>query len=269
MSWHFSQALVEEFLQATSCKNGELFAPLKLTDMPETYCWRDRMTESLDLFQYGMTLQPSTENIGAELLTWFLAGFRALMSVSRGQCGDVLESLEIKAGCGLNTCESLMKCNQNSFGGRIRRNSKPKDLTKLFQRYPPVGMFVNGQLLELTISGYLTQENGFGFSLPTPTTRDWKDTPGMTMNRKDGKSRADRLPMLLFLCVRSAGIKWKQTTNTDAQTVSVKGLNVSIEGREYCPDLPEWLMGWPIGWTDLKPLAMDKFQSWLQQHGEF
>jgi len=28
-------------------------------------------------------------------------------------------------------------------------------------------------------------------------------------------------------------------------------------------------MGWPIGWTDLEPLAMDKFQSWPQQHINF
>ena len=27
----------------------------------------------------------------------------------------------------------------------------------------------------------------------------------------------------------------------------------------------EWLMGWPIGWTDSKPLATDKFRSWRQQ----
>jgi hypothetical protein len=32
------------------------------------------------------------------------------------------------------------------------------------------------------------------------------------------------------------------------------------------PELSEWLMGWPIGWTDLKPLEMDKFQEWLQHH---
>lgn len=28
----------------------------------------------------------------------------------------------------------------------------------------------------------------------------------------------------------------------------------------------EWLMGWPLGWTDLKPLAMDKFREWQRQH---
>lgn len=30
-----------------------------------------------------------------------------------------------------------------------------------------------------------------------------------------------------------------------------------------------WLMGWPIGWTDLKPLEMDKFHLWQQQHSLF
>jgi len=34
------------------------------------------------------------------------------------------------------------------------------------------------------------------------------------------------------------------------------------------PPWVEWLMGWPIGWTDLKPLGMDKFQQWLRSHGK-
>lgn len=38
-------------------------------------------------------------------------------------------------------------------------------------------------------------------------------------------------------------------------------------GGQLNPSWVEWLMGWPIGWTDLKPLAMDKFRSWWQQHG--
>lgn len=33
------------------------------------------------------------------------------------------------------------------------------------------------------------------------------------------------------------------------------------------PAIHEWLMGWPIGWTDLKPLETDKFQLWLRVHG--
>jgi hypothetical protein len=268
MSWHFSQALVAEYSQA-NCLDGELFAPLRSTTMREAYCWRDRMTESLDLFQFGMTSRHSTLGLGVELLMWFRAGFRALTSALQGQCGDAKELPESAAGCGLNTCESLTNANPDTFGGRTRQNSRPKDLQTSFERFPGAGMFADGQLSALTIADSLTQENAFGFSLPTPTSRDWKDTPGMKMTRKDGKTRADRLPMLLFLSVNSAGIKWKQTTTTDAQTVKVKGLEVRIAGREYCPELPEWLMAWPIGWTDYAPLEMAKFLSWRQQHGGF
>ena len=32
------------------------------------------------------------------------------------------------------------------------------------------------------------------------------------------------------------------------------------------PQWVEWLQGWPIGHTALKPLAMARFQEWLQQH---
>lgn len=35
------------------------------------------------------------------------------------------------------------------------------------------------------------------------------------------------------------------------------------------PEWVEWLMGWPMGWTDLRPLAMDKFRQWCASHGKF
>lgn len=48
--------------------------------------------------------------------------------------------------------------------------------------------------------------NGFGFNLHqvvriwgTPSARDWKDTPGMSAQRKDGKSRIDQLPRQVSL----------------------------------------------------------------------
>ena len=44
---------------------------------------------------------------------------------------------------------------------------------------------------------------------------------------------------------------------------------VSSDNGRLNPDWAEWLMGWPIGWTDLKPLAMDKFHEWLRQHSPF
>jgi hypothetical protein len=40
------------------------------------------------------------------------------------------------------------------------------------------------------------------------------------------------------------------------------------QGKQLSPMWTEWLMGWPIGWTDLQPLATDKFRLWLRLHGE-
>ena len=40
-------------------------------------------------------------------------------------------------------------------------------------------------------------------------------------------------------------------------------------GGKINPEWQEHLMGWPQGWTDLKPVEMAKFQSWQQQHGKY
>jgi DNA (cytosine-5)-methyltransferase 1 len=39
-------------------------------------------------------------------------------------------------------------------------------------------------------------------------------------------------------------------------------------GGTLNPNWVEWLMGLLIGWTDLKPLEMDKFRLWLHSHGK-
>jgi hypothetical protein len=41
-----------------------------------------------------------------------------------------------------------------------------------------------------------------------------------------------------------------------------------VTGGQLNPMWVEWLMGWPLGWTDLKPLEMDKSLCAPQQHGD-
>ena len=43
-------------------------------------------------------------------------------------------------------------------------------------------------------------------------------------------------------------------------------LNVAV-GFNMNPMWVEWLMGWPLGWTDLHASAMDKFRQWCASHG--
>ena len=136
-------------------------------------------------------------------------------------------------------------------------------------------------LLEVAKSGWKP-----GMMWPTPTKRDYKGTnapEGLT--RKDGKSRMDQLPN----AVAHGGTKTRQTWATPCSQMGSptrpSKLNApNQDGRLECqiayresattnkgqlnPPWVEWLMGWPIGWTDLKPLAMDKFQQWLRSHGK-
>ena len=43
--------------------------------------------------------------------------------------------------------------------------------------------------------------------------------------------------------------------------------SVSDTSGALNPSWVEWLMGWPIGWTDCELLATDRFRSWQRSHG--
>jgi DNA (cytosine-5)-methyltransferase 1 len=45
--------------------------------------------------------------------------------------------------------------------------------------------------------------------------------------------------------------------------------SVSDQSGALNPPWVEWLMGWPLEWTDLNPLETARFQAWLRSHGEF
>jgi len=270
MSWHFSQALVEEYLEESST-DGEQFVLLKSSDMPETYCWLDKTTECLSLFQYGTMCDPSTENLGGDLFKWYQVDFLARTSAQREQCGDARGWMVNGPVYGGRCCALLPRWNLPMFSGKTRQLCAQTDLTKSSTNLPPSGMYADGSLSELMLSDLITEESDYGSMLPTPTARDWKDTAGMGTERNDGKTRLDRMPMLLFESVRDAGISLKSSVeHTGAQIVKLMDLaEITISGQDYCPELPEWMMGLPIGWTELKPLETDRFQQWLLLHGKY
>src|SRR5690606_24677965 len=52
-----------------------------------------------------------------------------------------------------------------------------------------------------------------------------------------------------------------------ASATSGDGL-ATFAGGSLNPTWVEWLMGWPLGWTDLKPLETDKSHKPQHSHGE-
>jgi hypothetical protein len=58
---------------------------------------------------------------------------------------------------------------------------------------------------------------------------------------------------------------------TSLQSMARKGLLSLTDqsGGQLNPVFVEWLMGWPLGWSDLKPLATDGSPTALWPHGTF
>ncbi len=109
-------------------------------------------------------------------------------------------------------------------------------------------------------------ENDYGSSLPTPVAYD--ATPGGPNNHYHGLGHMAKMN------------KWPTPMGRDWRTATGRedrhspNLNVMVKrhqpthGGQLNPMWVEWLMGWPLGWTDLKPLETDKFRSWLRLHGD-
>jgi hypothetical protein len=111
---------------------------------------------------------------------------------------------------------------------------------------------------------------------PTPTASDYGTNVG------GGQGRIG--PVRPSLKTIARWNTWPTPQRRDGTPRGSQGKRFTNPGRSY--DLPdavdhrgssgplnpawvEWLMGWPIGWTDLNPLETARFLEWLQQHGRF
>jgi len=233
MSWLYSQALVEEY-SAANCLDGEQSAPLNGNHIQQAYCAPDKMTGFSKLSRYGMTYKPLTESLGEELLTLYLAGFHAKTSAHKEK---VMGLMEKEVECGEKWRGWLAKYDQDSSLWRTAQCSLIEDLNESLVTLPRWGMTVNGLLWEHPILEPITKGTEFGL-WATPTRCDYKGT-----------------------------------TSTSNFTSRKKQFNDLTGGKVIGTIYPnpityEVMMGWPLGWTDLKPLETDKFHCVPQQLGE-
>jgi DNA (cytosine-5)-methyltransferase 1 len=100
---------------------------------------------------------------------------------------------------------------------------------------------------------------------PTPTVHGNHNKPGSSKNAGWGLSSAvKKWATPVARDYRSPGRSRLERTGSKAGECLPQQV-----GGQLNPTFVEWLMGWPIGWTELKPLEMDKFREWQQQHSEF
>ena len=275
MSWLYSRALVEACLGG-GYSDGALFAQSSGEPIPQAYCAPDKMTDFSRLSRFGMTCKPLTEFHGEELLTWFRAGFPVKTSASQ----DAEQELQGKSqACGITWRASLAKFCPDTFSWKTVQLSFLEDSELSLVIWPRSGMTANGRCWELPMLGQTIAEKESGSELkemwPTPCAQEGSGGG----SSKDAQKAIDRVKRPSgahrTLHLRDAVMLWPTPTAHNAKETGAKsqmGRNTvqlgDMVGGQLNPTFVEWLMGWPLGWTDLKPLVTDKSHCALQQHGD-
>lgn len=236
MSWLFSQALAEEYSVDTSLV-GEQFAQLNVMPTPHKFSRNDKTMEFSDLSRFGLTCAVLTGSRGAELLMSFLAGFHVRTSV---QMVTVPASAGAAPDCGQKWRESSVKYDLNLSAWKILHGSEEKVSPWSSVTLPKWGMAASGSVFQHRTVERPMKETGCGL-WPTAKATIRGDCPS---------ERLRRTPDL------PSAIKMRALPDGSAP----------LQDGQLNPQWVEWFMGWPIGWTELKPLAMDKFREWQLQH---
>jgi hypothetical protein len=167
MSYIFSRALVEEFLEA-NYSESEPSAPLNSNPTPQAYCSPARMTAYSRLSRYGMTYAPLTDDRGAALLTWYREAFRARTF----QPQEKAPALTAPApGSGGKCTELSMRYDRNSHSWKTHLCLWEEDLPESSVILPKSGTMRNGLCWERTTWEPHTSGNASGYlhMIPTPT----------------------------------------------------------------------------------------------------
>jgi hypothetical protein len=242
-----------------------------------------------------MMCEPLTGDRGEELLTSYRAGFRARTSVPQERAPELTAS---EAASGPKWQGSLARYDRVSRSWKTRQCLLFEDLAECLETWPKWGTTRDGAayrqptpylLLEIrqritganesgsrlptprsqepgrTSEGYgrglaeLVEGNEQIPRLPTPMSRDWKGPPGAGCVARGG--RQSSLPSAVMklgtqtATSRPRSGKFVTNAKTPAEIASQIGGKLN-------PQWVEWLMGWPIGWTDLSALETDKFRMW-------
>jgi hypothetical protein len=249
MSWLFSQALVEEYSEATSL-DGEPSVQSSGNHTQLAYLQPDKMTDFSRLSRFGMTFAPLTADRGEALLMSYLAGFHARTSALQAEATDLTENGQ---DFGEKWRGWLAKFDPVTSTLRTAQCSLLEEEPESLQTLPRSGMTRSGMLwARQTLVPHTSEtESGFLQKWPTPVASDWKGGHQTGIQYKNNR----------FARV-------SKTTGTEFGA-KLQGAFRLITGNRLPCNFAEWMMGWPRGWTDLKPLEMDKFQQWQQQHGVY
>lgn len=256
----------------TSYSDIDLLAQSKSSHTPEKFCLQGSLTEAYLDSLFGMMSPPfpSTIQIPQPLLSDsgkedrnspFAAGSRNCARTSAQQeRGLVL--VESEADSGPKWHGSFARYDQDSSSWKTAQCSLVEGLDEFSETWPKWGSMRNGVAYQRPTPEHLTSEKESGL-WQTPVADD-------AVDRKKGKWNSRGEPKLSAQVILwptptvcgNYNRKGLSPTSGDGLATAVR----NIEPGLLNPDWVEWLMGWPIGMTALKPLATARLQEWQQQH---
>ena len=248
-------------------------------------CYRNgKKTECFPGFRFSMMLRNLTAGRGGESSTSCAADFRAKTSVAPA---TELELPERNHRSGSRCCGSFARFDRVTFSWKTPTDLFGEDSTLCSAGWPRAGTMRNGACFPQAALAPRIFVTGAGFSVGTPTTRNKKfskrfgdgRTPGVsefvTMfptptvngnNNRKGLSKSSGDGLATFV-KRS----WTTPSASDAGrggtiTENMTGRSLRQEvGGTLNPDWVEWLMGWPVGWTDVSQNCNENAGHWLEQ----
>lgn len=296
MSWHYSQEQEAGFSLHTYL-DGIRSQRSKSKSTREKSCCNGNATGCSTTSQSGMMSAPSTVAPGVDSLMLFRGDFPAKTLVLRVEAMDLPEPVR---GFGSSICASLRKYGLALSSPKTHRTCVPTDSAPSSKDLPAWGMAHDGVCWELGTSARRTSETECGY-LPTPqasdhitkrTSKSWKakgrvnfclsnpEIQGMwpTPRKQYFATPTATANQLSPSMMKHLGCRawWPTPTAHNAKECAAPSeyyrntpTLAAQTGGKLNPPWVEWLMGWPIGWTDSKPLATDKFQQWRKQHSAF
>lgn len=242
MSWVYSPGPEVDYSHR-DCLAGEQSAPSRSIRTVSACSPSANGTATSSPSLSGMTFELSTASPGEVASTWCPEASPAKTLAALDPDVDWTAAAR---HFGLRCSESLTKCGLRMCSPRTPRCFALEDSTVSSKDWPAWGMSAHGACLELATSVRRTVVDDFGSVGNWPTPRRAMGQGGTWLIAMTGPSSVNREG-------KAIRATWVRET--------------ARHGRFPRPSRVEWLMGWPIGWTALAPLATDRFRQWLHSHG--
>ena len=264
MSWLFSRALVAEFSAATSW-DGAPSAPLSVMPTRHKFWRNDKTMDASQLSRFGLTCAVLTEDRGGALLTWFRADSRVRTYRLPGMAPALMGLAPVS---GAKWLESSARYDLDSSSWRTHRCLWDEALPWSSVTLPSWGMTRSGFVYQHPTAERPINATVHGlWPMPKANDAEKRGNFDVTNPRNGLPAAAKSWPTpVASMSKGSSPASLTRRSGADRSNDRLDHAVMASDGGQLNPMWVEWLMGWPTGWTDLKPLETARFHEWQRQH---